>query len=89
MARLAIAYHESIALEKLHEHFDGPEAHLMALSAGTKCEKCGLLFAVVLTARTDPRNNEYVSELDRMIGDDCRNGEHQQEYGLERLAATA
>jgi hypothetical protein len=85
MPHLAVAYHESIALEKLHEYFDGPEANLIAISAGTTCGKCGLMFAVVLTAKTDPRNDEYLIHLEHVIKDDCRNGQHQREYALEQL----
>jgi hypothetical protein len=82
MLRLAVAYHESIALDKLHEHFDGPEADLIAITAGTKCVKCGLGFAVVLTSKTDSLNNEYLSRLDDVIKGDCRNGLHQHQYVL-------
>jgi hypothetical protein len=84
MPRLVVAYHESIAVEKLHEYFDGLLANLIVVTAGTKCEKCGLMFAVVLTAKTDPRNDEYLIHLDHVIKDDCRNGHHQQEYALEQ-----
>jgi hypothetical protein len=83
MPRFAVAYHESIAIERLHEYFDGPQANLIVITAGTTCEKCGLMFAVVLTAKTDPRNHEYITHLDYVINDDCRNGQHQQEYALE------
>jgi hypothetical protein len=79
---LAAAYHESIALRKLKQHFDGPEAKLIAITAGTRCEKCGLTFAVVLSASKDGRNNEYLTRLDHLIKDDCRNGQHQQQYVL-------
>jgi hypothetical protein len=41
------------------------------------------MFAVVLTAKTDPRNEEYLTRLDQVIKDDCRNGQHQLEYALD------
>jgi hypothetical protein len=83
MPRLAVAYHASTALEKLHEHFDGAQADRIAISAGTKCGSCGLMFVIVLMGKTDPRNEEYLFRLDLLIRDDCRNGQHQQEYVLE------
>jgi hypothetical protein len=81
----AIAFHTSLALEKLHEYFADESAQFSAVSIGTKCEKCGLSFAIVLPMKNDPKNQEYTNELNEMIAEDCINGMHQEEYVLGRV----
>jgi hypothetical protein len=81
----AIAFHSSLALEKLHEYFADEPAQCSAVSIGTKCEKCGFSFAIVLPMKNDPKNQEYMNELNKMIAADCINGMHQEEYVLGRV----
>jgi hypothetical protein len=78
----AIAYHESIAMERLEKYFDG-ESGSLSDSTSTKCDRCDIAFAVVLPARDHPDNARYVLDLTRLIAEDCRNGMHREEYVLE------
>ena len=51
MAIRAIAYHESVAMERLEKYFDG-ESGSLAGSTSTKCDGCDTIFAVVLPPAT-------------------------------------
>jgi hypothetical protein len=77
----AIAYHESVAMERLEKYFDG-ETGSLSDSTSTKCHRCETVFAVVLPARGHPDNARYVRDLTRLISEDCINGMHQDEYVL-------
>jgi hypothetical protein len=78
----ALAYHESVAMERLEKYFDG-ESESLSGSTSTKCDRCEVVFAVVLPARDHPDNVRHVMDLKRLISDDCINGLHQEEYVLE------
>jgi hypothetical protein len=82
MAICAIAYHESVAMERLEKYFDGESGSLSG-STSRKCDRCEIVFAVVLPARDHPDNARYVRDLTRLISEDCINGMHQEEYVLE------
>jgi len=83
MSIRAVAFHESLALEKLEEFFTSPESHAMAETQAVACSKCNLGFAVVLVARGLPKNAEYLARLNATIEGDCINGMHQEEYVLD------
>jgi hypothetical protein len=78
----AIAYHESVAMERLEKYFDGESGSLSG-STSTKCDRCEIVFPVVLPARDHPDNVRYVLELTRLISENCINGMRQEEYVLE------
>jgi hypothetical protein len=82
MALRAIAYHESVAMERLEKYFDGESGSLSG-STSMKCDRCDIVFAVVLPARDHPDNARYVSDVSGLISEDCINGMHQEEYVLE------
>jgi hypothetical protein len=84
MAIRAIAYHESVAMERLEKYFDG-ESGSLAGSTSTKCDGCDIIFAVVLPARDHPDNARYVRDITRLISEDCINGMHKEEYILESM----
>jgi hypothetical protein len=81
----AIAYHESIAMEKLEEYFRSPTTQRSTSTRAAKCSKCNLTFAVIVTEANDARNFDYVDQLQAIITDDCRSGLHQDEYVLDTL----
>ena len=83
----AIAYHESVAMERLEKYFNG-ESSSGAGSSATKCDSCNLTFAVVLPARDHPENARYILDLRRLISVDCINGMHQEEY-MRRIGGLA
>jgi hypothetical protein len=84
MAIRAIAYHESVAMERLEKYFDGESGSLSG-STSTKCYGCDIVFAVVLPARDHPDNAQYVQDLTRLISEDSINGMPQEEYVLESM----
>lgn len=77
----AIAYHESVAMERLEEYFHG-ESSSLAGSTIAKCDGCNLAFAIVLPARDHPNNDRYILELRRLISEGCIDG-FQEEYVFE------
>ena len=83
MSIKAIAFHESVALDKTHEYFESPEARFQGETQAGKCVKCSLAFAIVLLVKSDPRNLEYVGHLNAIIGEDCIGGLHKDEYVLD------
>lgn len=83
MSIKAIAFHEAVAVEKMHEYFHSPQSELQSETQGGKCVKCNLAFAIVLAVKSDPRNPEYVGHLNSIIADDCINEFHKDEYILE------
>lgn len=84
MSIRAIAYHESVALEKLEVYFKSEGEEPYAGSTAAKCPNCNLAFAVVLTLKSDPLNPEYIQELVIVISGDCSDGVHKEEYVVER-----
>jgi hypothetical protein len=83
MSIRAIAFHESLALEKLEDFFTSPESHTLAETQALACSKCNLTFAAVLVASGHPKNPGYIARLNAMIEEDCINGMHQGEYVLD------
>lgn len=83
MSIRAIAFHESLAIEKLEDLFTSPESRALAETQALTCSKCNLGFAAVLVANGDPRNAEYLARLNAIIEEDCINGMHQGEYVVD------
>ena len=54
----AIAFHEVIATDKIHELFGSPESQKQIETQQGKCVKCNLAFVIVLFVKSDPRNPE-------------------------------
>jgi len=83
MPVLAVAFHPDSALDRLHKYFARPEAQSHATTRTGECSKCGLVFAVVLTQKSDSRNEESLAALCKLITEDCDAGCHDDEYGLD------
>jgi hypothetical protein len=83
MSIRAIAFHESLAVEKLEDLFISPESRALAETCAVTCSKCKLGFAAVLVAKGHPQNADYIARLGAMIEEDCINGMHQGEYVLD------
>jgi hypothetical protein len=81
----AIAFHELIATDKIHELFGSPESQEQIETRQGKCVKCNLEFVIVLLAKSDPRNPEYVGQLNGIIAEDCIGGSHRDEYSLDEV----
>jgi hypothetical protein len=81
MGICAVAYHESVAMERLEKYFDG-ESGSVSDATSTKCDRCETVFAVVLPARNHPDNARYLLDITRLISEDCAKGLHQDEYVL-------
>ena len=77
---VALAFHEQIAMEKLDQYFAAHEA--AGESRAINCPKCSLGFAVVLVNRENKNNLQYIKDLRALIGEDCINGLHRDEYTL-------
>jgi hypothetical protein len=82
-ANRAIAFHEATAIEKLEDYFASSDAERHASTRAGKCDKCDLGFAIIVTDEKDPRNPEYIDQLQTMIAEDCISGLHQAEYVLD------
>lgn len=82
MTTRAIAFHESVASDKLQELFgsDGPQ--LFSSSQATGCGKCRARFAIFFPDKSDPDNISYIRDLEVTIAEDCTNGKHSQEVRL-------
>lgn len=86
MTLRAIAFHESISVEKLEEIFEHDANELFGGTLGARCPACGLKFAVFFPAYDDPENQNYLTKLKELIASDCKGGQHLlEEY---RLTAT-
>jgi hypothetical protein len=83
MPVLAVAFHPDVALERLHEYFSTPDAGSCAAMGSGECARCGLMFAIVMLQRSDPRNEESVTALCKLIAEDCHAGIHENEYVLD------
>ena len=81
----AIAFHEIIATDKIHELFGSPESQEQIETQQGKCVKCNLGFVIVLFVKSDRRNPEYVGHLNSIIADDCIGGRHKDEYVLDEV----
>lgn len=82
MPVLAVAFHPDSALDRLHEYFAQQEAQASATTRSGECSRCGLIFAVVLPQKFDPRNEESVAALCKLITENCDAGCHEDEYVL-------
>jgi len=81
----AIAFHEIIAMDKIHELFGSPESQEQIETQNGKCVKCNLRFVIVLFVKSDRRNPEYVGHLNSIISDECIGGRHKDEYVLDEV----
>jgi hypothetical protein len=88
MSIKAIAFHESLAIEKLHEYFSSPESQQQSETRQGTCVRCNLAFSIVVVVKSDPRNTEYIGRLNSIIADDCIGGLHQDEYVLQEPGPT-
>lgn len=82
MTLRAIAFHENISTKKLEEIFSTDANTLFGGTLGAKCPACGLRFAVFFPAYDDPKNQDYLTELQKLIASDCRDGKHRREYAF-------
>jgi hypothetical protein len=83
MPVLAVAFHPDSALDRLHEYFARKDAQASATTQSGECSRCGLIFAVVLPQKFDPRNEESVIALCKLITENCDAGRHEEEYVLD------
>jgi hypothetical protein len=83
MPVLAVAFHQDVALDRLHEFFASPEVQRRATTQSCECSKCGLVFAIVLTQKSDPRNDASFGALCERIAEGCDVGIHEDEYVLD------
>jgi rRNA maturation protein Nop10 len=83
MTLRAIAFHESISTKKLEEIFSTDANTLFGGTLGARCPTCGLRFAVFFPAYDDPKNQDYLTELQKLIASDCKQGKHCGEYAFK------
>jgi hypothetical protein len=83
MPVVAIAFHNAVAPDKLNDLFSSDEVVSRSQTKSINSPKCGLFFAVVVTQKDDTRNDLFVEGLRIVIGDDCDNGIHNEEYAYE------
>jgi hypothetical protein len=81
MPIVAIAFHEQLAMERLNNYFAAAEA-AGGESRAINCQKCSLVFAIVLVNRADKRNPQFIEDLRTLIESDCIGGLHRDEYSL-------
>lgn len=83
MSIKAIAFHESIATDRVRDFIESAESQAHTETQAGTCVKCNLGFAILLLVKSDPRNAEYVGHLNDMIAADCIAGHHRDEYILD------
>jgi len=79
---LARAFHEAVSVEKLGELYKSDSAQLFGGTTVGHCPKCRRQFAVFFPASDDPHNLDYLKQIEKMIGDDCREEKHVAEISL-------
>jgi hypothetical protein len=81
MPIVALAFHEQLARDRLERYFDSVQP--AGGSAGcVSCPKCGVAFSIIYVNRVDEKNPEYSEKMRSLIGEDCINGIHRDEYVL-------
>jgi hypothetical protein len=83
----AIAFHESTAMEQLEAYFASSDGQSTASTRAAKCDKCDLIFAVIVTDGNDPRNSQYLDQLQTIIAKDCITGMHKERYVVSSESA--
>jgi hypothetical protein len=82
MPIVAIAFHETLAHEKMKEFF--ANARVAGAEAGvTNCPNCSQGFALIFLKPADASKEKYRISFRQLIGDDCINGIHRDEYPLD------
>ena len=76
MSLVAIAFHESVSVNKLEELFKSEWHQLFAATTVAHCKKCGTSYAVFLPKSDDPQNGPYIAELESRISKGCDKGKH-------------
>lgn len=77
MAIKAIAFHETISVQKLAELFKPEIAQLFAGTTAAHCKNCGKQYAVFFPVADDPKNLGCVTDLEKQIAEDCNKGNHK------------
>jgi hypothetical protein len=82
MTIIAVAFHETLAHAKMREFF--AKAMVAGAEAGvTSCPACAQGFALIFLKPADAKNETYRMTLRQLIGNDCLDGVHQNEYPLD------
>jgi hypothetical protein len=79
---LAVAFHEAISVQRMAELFKTDWNQLFAGNTVGHCPKCRNQFAIFLPSSDDPKNFDYVKQIEEIIGNDCRAGKHVAEVRL-------
>jgi hypothetical protein len=85
MPTRAIAYHPRVARQKLRMYFLNEAADGITSKNGIRCTNCGLTFPVVFPIRDELGNTAYHKRLKQLISDNCKNGNHKDEYIIDDL----
>lgn len=80
---LAAAFHESVSVQALSDLFKSDLNQLFAGTTAGHCARCGQQFAVFFPSSDDPKNLEYLKQIEDMIAKDCRDGKHVVEIKLQ------
>lgn len=81
----AIAFHKSVAQEKMEQLFKSDAAQVFSGSTAAVCSKCQQEFAVYFPQKDDPENDHYLKELNKLIATDCRDGQHEERYQYQSV----
>jgi len=80
---LAAALHEAVSVQALSDLFKSDLNQLFAGTTAGHCPKCGQQFAIFFLSSDDPKNLEYLKQIEDMIAKDCREGKHVAEVKLQ------
>lgn len=81
----AVAFHETIAVERIDRLFTSPKMRAAIGAQTVGCSACNAKFAVVLLDKSDPDNEGLICRLEALIANDCESGRHKSEYFIEKL----
>jgi hypothetical protein len=79
---LATAFHEAISVQRLADLFQSDWNQLFAGTTVGHCAKCGRQFAIFFPSSDNPKNLDYLKQIEEMIANDCREGKHVAEIRL-------
>ena len=79
----AMAFHESISVERLNNLFRSDWNQLFAGTTAGHCSRCGAQFAVFFPNSDDRDNGEYLASIEKLISEDCKAGKHSREFVLK------
>jgi hypothetical protein len=78
-----VAFHETVAAERIDRLFTSSKMRVVIEARSLGCSVCNARFAAVLLDKSDPDNEGLMCRLEALIADDCRAGEHRNEYFIE------